>query len=60
MDKLSLSLVYETFMDCFICNSDQNSKMKGLVKLMQLVKMAHSFLQPVSNLFLLLILSLPM
>ena len=36
-----------------------NIGVKGPVKLMQLVKIAHSFLQSVSNLFHFIILSLP-
>ena len=42
-------------------NLDQNVyNGKGLVKLMQRVKIAHSFLQSVSNQFQVIILNLPM
>ena len=62
--KVSILQSFEDFpIEAFIeiHSVDDNNISKGFVKLIQRVKVAHSFLQPVvSNLFHCIILSLPM
>ena len=54
---------YFVMYQSLVCNLDQATAyriLRGPVKLIQRVKIAHSFLQSLSNLFHFIILSLPM